>query len=164
MPRRFLLAALLLLLAACASAPPRPELASVSALPEGEGTKLDERVQAQTAAHPGQSGFRLVFDGVEAFALRAGSARAAGRSLDVQYYIWHNDTTGRLLLSELAQAADRGVRVRLLLDDMDARCEQFRPRRARRAPAHRGAPVQSLRLARRHRGQTGGNHHRPEAP
>ena len=114
-----------LLLAACAGAPPRPELAHDAALPPAQGTRLDERVQAELAAHPGESGFRLVFDGVEAFALRAASARAAGRSLDVQYYIWHNDTTGRLLVRELVQAADRGVRVRLLLDDMDARANNF---------------------------------------
>jgi putative cardiolipin synthase len=44
-------------------------------------------------------------------------ARAAQRTLDVQYYIWRNDTTGHLLLDELLLAADRGVRVRLLLDD-----------------------------------------------
>jgi putative cardiolipin synthase len=122
--RRPLLLALLLLVA-CASAPPRPELAPVAALPPAQTSALDARVQAEVAAHPGASGFRLVFSGVEAFALRAASARAAGRSLDVQYYIWHNDTTGRLLANELLQAADRGVRVRLLLDDMDARAENF---------------------------------------
>ena len=44
-------------------------------------------------------------------------ARAAERSLDVQYYIWHDDMTGSLLLDALWQAAERGVRVRLLLDD-----------------------------------------------
>src|SRR6478735_7520407 len=115
----------LLLLVACASAPPRPQLAKDIAPPPGQGTTLDARVQVQLDAHPGASGFRLVFDGVEAFALRAASARAAGRSLDVQYYIWHNDTTGRLLVRELLQAADRGVRVRLLLDDMDARANNF---------------------------------------
>jgi putative cardiolipin synthase len=125
MRRPLLLATTLLLLAACASAPPRPELAPEAALAPAQGTALDARVQAQAQAHPGQSGFRLVFDGVEAFALRAASARAAGRSLDVQYYIWHDDTTGRLLLGELARAADRGVRVRLLLDDMDARANNF---------------------------------------
>jgi len=116
---------LVLLLAACAGAPPRPQLAHEAALPPAQGTRLDERVLAESAGHPGASGFRLVFDGVEAFALRAASARAAGRSLDVQYYIWHNDTTGRLLVRELLQSADRGVRVRLLLDDMDARANNF---------------------------------------
>ncbi len=123
--RRLLPLIAALLLAACAGAPPRPALAPESALPPAQGTPLDERVQARLAEHPGASGFRLVFDGVEAFALRAASARAAGRSLDLQYYIWHNDATGRLLVHELVQAADRGVRVRLLLDDMDARASNF---------------------------------------
>jgi len=117
---------LALLLAACASAPPpRPALEPASALAPASGTQVDQRVQEARAAHPGQSGFRLVFDGVEAFALRAMSARAAGRSLDVQYYIWHDDRSGRLLARELVSAADRGVRVRLLLDDMDARAKNF---------------------------------------
>ena len=48
-------------------------------------------------------------------------ARAAERSLDVQYYIWHADTSGGLLAHELWQAAERGVRVRLLLDDNNTR-------------------------------------------
>lgn len=63
----------------------------------------------------------LLPDGSEAFAVRVASARAAVRSIDVQYYIWHSDATGRYLANELLQAADRGVRVRVLLDDMDAR-------------------------------------------
>jgi putative cardiolipin synthase len=102
-----------------------PPLEPASALAPASGTQLDQRTQAALAAHPGESGFRLVFDGVEAFALRAMSARAAGRSLDVQYYIWHDDRSGRLLARELVAAADRGVRVRLLLDDMDARAKNF---------------------------------------
>jgi putative cardiolipin synthase len=124
--RKFALV-LALLLTACASAPPpRPALEPASAFaPAASTTQLDQRTQAALAAHPGQSGFRLIFDGVEAFALRAMSARAAGRSLDVQYFIWHDDRTGRLLINELVSAADRGVRVRLLLDDMDARAKNF---------------------------------------
>src|SRR5262245_9577155 len=53
----------------------------------------------------------------EAFAARVVLARSAERSIDAQYYIWHGDTTGHLLLEELWNAAERGVRVRLLLDD-----------------------------------------------
>ena len=78
-----------------------------------------------TAAHPGYSGFRLVSDGTFAFALRAALVRNAQRSLDLQYYIWHSDVTGRLLAREVIAAADRGVRVRLLLDDLDARGRDF---------------------------------------
>ena len=60
-------------------------------------------------------------DGLESLALRFASARGAVRSIDVQYYIWRNDATGVLLAQELLQAADRGVLVRVLLDDMNAR-------------------------------------------
>lgn len=108
-----------------ASLPERPILLTETAMAPGAGTRLDTLMQPELDAHPGESGFRLVSNGVEAFALRAMAARAAGRSLDIQYYIWHNDTTGRLLLRELVMAADRGVRVRLLLDDMDARANNF---------------------------------------
>ncbi|HEY4252261.1 MAG TPA: phospholipase D family protein [Roseomonas sp.] len=62
----------------------------------------------------------LLSDGISAFVARAASARAAQRSLDLQYYMWHSDLTGQLLAREALLAADRGVRVRLLLDDMYA--------------------------------------------
>ncbi len=109
----------------CARLPPRPDLPDEQALPVATVTKLDSVIAPANAAHPGESGFRLVPSGVEAFALRALTARSAGRSLDVQYYIWHDDLTGKLLAKELVEAADRGVRVRLLLDDMDARAKNF---------------------------------------
>jgi len=82
-------------------------------------TPIDRALAPLTAAHAGRSGMLIVPDNVEAFAVRAVTARAAGRSLDLQYYIWHPDFTGNLLYNELLRAADRGVRVRLLLDDMN---------------------------------------------
>ena len=85
-----------------------------------DATALDRAVAPLLRAHPGRSGMALLADNLDAFTVRAASARAAGRSLDLQYYIWRNDTTGHLLLDELLLAADRGVRVRLLLDDMTA--------------------------------------------
>jgi putative cardiolipin synthase len=84
---------------------------------------LDRAFTPQEAAHPGQSGFRLLIDGTEAFVVRMQTARMAARSLDVQTYIWHADLTGRYLAWQLLESADRGVRVRLLLDDMDARAK-----------------------------------------
>ena len=57
----------------------------------------------------------------DALAARIALADAAQRSLDVQYYIWNKDMTGRLLIDRLFRAADRGVRVRLLLDDVGTR-------------------------------------------
>jgi putative cardiolipin synthase len=64
---------------------------------------------------------RLVPDGFDAFALRVQSARLAEQTLDVQTYIWRDDSTGRFIAHEMLLAADRGVKVRVLLDDMDAR-------------------------------------------
>lgn len=59
----------------------------------------------------------LVAEGLEAFAVRLWLTRSAERSLDVQYYSWEDDVTGRLLIREALVAADRGVKVRMLLDD-----------------------------------------------
>jgi len=91
------------------------------ALPLAEdATALDRLVAPLLAAHPGETGLTLVSDNVEAYAVRALAAREAGRSLDLQCYMWRDDVTGRLLANEVAAAAERGVRVRLLLDDMNA--------------------------------------------
>ena len=68
-------------------------------------------------AHPGLSGIVALPDGHDAFAARALLADAAEHTLDVRYYIWHNDMSGTLLYSALRRAADRDVQVRLLLDD-----------------------------------------------
>jgi putative cardiolipin synthase len=113
--------ALLLLAAGCAQLPPRPALPAEAAVPVGTGTELDSLIAPEEERRPGESGFRLVSDGPEGFAIRARVAQLAGRSIDVQTYIWNGDTTGAALAYVLLQAADRGVKVRLLLDDMDAR-------------------------------------------
>ena len=110
-------------LAGCAQLPPRAELPDQPALPAATEGVIAARVLPLMAAHPGQSGFHLVSDGTQAYALRAFSAQAATRSLDIQTYIWHADLTGRLLARQALQAADRGVRVRILVDDLDARAK-----------------------------------------
>lgn len=69
--------------------------------------------------HEGESGFLPLIEGSEAFDARVALANTAVTSLDVQYYIWHRDKTGTALLSKLLDAAERGVRVRLLLDDIN---------------------------------------------
>ena len=81
------------------------------------GTSLGRGLTTAVAAHPRLTGVHLLPNARDAFAARVLLARAAQRSIDVQYYIWHNDLTGGLLFGELRAAADRGVRVRLLLDD-----------------------------------------------
>ncbi len=111
------------LLAACAQLPPRADTPPEASLPAATEGLIAERTVPAEAAHPGQSGFRLVGDGAEAYALRAYSAQAATRSLDIQTYIWHADLTGLMLARQALQAADRGVRVRILADDLDARAK-----------------------------------------
>ncbi len=91
------------------------------ALPPAESTSLDHACTLLEAANPQASGFLLLDNGRTAFAARAHITAAASRSIDVQTYIWHADQTGKYLAYELLQAADRGVRVRVLLDDLDAR-------------------------------------------
>ncbi|MBF5006106.1 phospholipase D family protein [Diaphorobacter caeni] len=85
---------------------------------ESAQTRLGRAVEPELQAHPGTTGIHPLEDPHDAFAARALLARAAERTLDVQYYIWHNDITGTMLLGELLTAAERGVRVRMLIDDI----------------------------------------------
>jgi putative cardiolipin synthase len=80
-------------------------------------TRLGLGIGSRVSKHRGRSGIYALPSAQEAFAARVLLARAADRTLDVQYYIWHRDMTGTLLMDALCAAADRGVRVRLLLDD-----------------------------------------------
>jgi cardiolipin synthase C len=80
-------------------------------------TSLGQAVAPLVEAHPSLSGIFPLRDARDAFAARMSLARQAERTLDVQYYIWRDDMTGTLLFEALRDAADRGVRVRLLLDD-----------------------------------------------
>ena len=112
-----LLLLLLYLLNGCATIPydyPRPVS---SALYRPEGTAMGKKIQAQAVKHPGASGFYLLPTGIDAFAVRARLIDQAEKTLDLQYYIFHDDLTGKFLLDRIIAAADRGVRVRLLLDD-----------------------------------------------
>lgn len=112
-----------LLLAGCAQLPPRMETPDQQAMAPATTGELAARVLPAQARHPGESGFRLVSTGTEAYALRAFSAQTASSSLDIQTYIWHADLTGKLLARQALAAADRGVRVRILVDDFDARAK-----------------------------------------
>ena len=120
--RSFLLGALAAL-GGCAQLQPRGDLPMEPAIPVESAAPLDRAFAAAEALHPGESAFRLLVDGTEAFVVRMHSARMAMRSLDVQTYIWHADLTGKFLAHQLLESADRGVRVRLLVDDMDARAK-----------------------------------------
>nr|WP_296405012.1 phospholipase D family protein [Psychrobacter sp.] len=82
-------------------------------------TQLQKSILQQGRLHPNQSGYHTILTGADAFASRSILTDMATESIDVQYYIWHDDQAGQLLLKKLWQAADRGVVVRLLLDDFN---------------------------------------------
>ncbi|MES2320280.1 MAG: phospholipase D family protein [Pseudomonadota bacterium] len=105
------------LLSGCAALPALEGRVASSALADTGATRIGKAVVPLAAAHPGLSGVHVLLEGRDAFAARMMMADAAERSLDVQYYIWRNDSTGMLLMNALRAAAARGVRVRLLLDD-----------------------------------------------
>ena len=82
-----------------------------------ETTTVGALFQEAADKHPGVSGFSIIRQGGQAFMARLAMADLAEKTLDGQYYIWDGDTTGLILADHLLRAADRGVRVRLLIDD-----------------------------------------------
>ena len=113
--------AVLAALAGCASLPSNVDRSHSRTLADTGSTRLGRALAPAVTANPGKSGSHALEDGRDAFAARALLAHAADRSLDVQYYIWRADITGGLLGEALWQAAERGVRVRLLIDDNNTR-------------------------------------------
>ncbi|VTU21795.1 phospholipase D-like domain-containing protein [Variovorax sp. PBL-E5] len=106
-------------LAGCASLPPPVAQTPTHAPTDVANTRLARVARAGApAASPALSGFRLLPEGTTAFDARLAMVRNAERSIDAQYYILSNDSTGLLFLRELNAAAQRGVRVRLLIDDL----------------------------------------------
>ncbi|SAL76605.1 phospholipase D/transphosphatidylase [Caballeronia choica] len=118
---RSLVAALVVvLLTSCASLPSQVGRAPTHALTDTETTRLGAAFTPREQQHPDDSAFHLLPDSVDALVARMVLIESADRSLDLQYYIWHNDLTGHALAAALLRAADRGVRVRVLLDDLGA--------------------------------------------
>lgn len=92
-------------------------VSTVLAVDEAKATRFGKAISTRSENHPGLSGVHPLPDPLDAFASRFLLIRQAEQTLDVQYYIWRADMTGTLLMEELLDAANRGVRVRLLLDD-----------------------------------------------
>ncbi len=109
----------LLVLCGCATRLPRIDREAIAstAIESSNQTTLG-RIAQDSVPEPGLSGFRLMPLGTFSLDTRVQLARRAETSLDVQYYHFENDETGRWLLRALRDAANRGVRVRLLLDDL----------------------------------------------
>lgn len=119
MIEKFLLFLLVLSLGGCASLPQDIDRQPSFLITETADTRLGRAVSPMVENHPRESGFYVLNEGLEAFLIRIALVTRAEKTLDLQYYIWHNDLTGRVLHNKLLDAADRGVRVRLLLDDLD---------------------------------------------
>ncbi|MGE9290111.1 MAG: phospholipase D family protein [Puniceicoccales bacterium] len=81
-------------------------------------TALGQFFEAPEEVPEGSTGVYLLSDSREAFRARYVLASEAERTIDLQYYLWKEDTTGRLLLNRVLEEADRGVRVRILIDDI----------------------------------------------
>ncbi|UCC55478.1 MAG: phospholipase D family protein, partial [Gammaproteobacteria bacterium] len=96
------------------------------ALAAPESTELGRFFKSEIATHPGKSGVVLVPTGEWGFRSRAGLSNLAEKSIDVQYYIWETDTSGLVLAERLLRAADRGVRVRMLVDHVTTKETDFK--------------------------------------
>ncbi len=113
--------AVILLVAGCSNgeiAAKYPQIPSY-AISQNEKTPLGSVVRRCATRHKGESGFHVMPTGSESFAMRLALIRASTKTLDLQYYSINDDTTSNLLLEALVQAAQRGVRVRFLLDNID---------------------------------------------
>ena len=111
-----------LALAGCGSLPSTAGRTPSYALSDtASTTALGQAIAPEAERHPGLSGIEALTDGRVAFGLRVALARAATRSIDIQTFIWKLDETGTLMFEEMLRAAERGVRVRLLLDDINTK-------------------------------------------
>lgn len=106
-------------LPACATLPPSTRKTQTHHLPAAADTALARYARAEVDKHPHQSGFRLMTLSTNALLSRVALADRAAHSIDLQYYIFANDMTGHLIMQHLLAAADRGVRVRILVDDIN---------------------------------------------
>jgi len=117
---RWLGVAFVALLAGCASLrpdAPRPESHAMEPVADTPSARY---VASEISAHPQQSGFRLITKSNDALLSRIVLVDHARHAIDLQYFIFDDDATGRLLAQRLLVAADRGVRVRLLVDDINS--------------------------------------------
>jgi cardiolipin synthase C len=89
------------------------------ALARPEDTRLGRQFLAASEQHHGESGYHIINSGIDGFVTRIQMIDAAERTIDMQYFIFRGDETGLVIAEALERAADRGVRVRILVDDGD---------------------------------------------
>jgi putative cardiolipin synthase len=108
-----------LIASSCASLPTDYDAERTTAITDTKETALGLWSTSELMQYPGKSRLVPLIDGVDAFYARIALIKRAERSLDIQYFLWHKDVTGQVMLKHVLDAADRGVRVRMLLDDLD---------------------------------------------
>jgi putative cardiolipin synthase len=114
------LAAAATILMACSTLPPAPvEEDTFAQPPATEGPLARLAAQQSLTMAINDSAFHLIPKASDGLALRLALIDNATHSLDAQYYVWSDDAAGALMLRHILDAADRGVKVRLLVDDMD---------------------------------------------
>ena len=116
--RHSCLIAVFVLLCGCATVDFDAPKSVTNALTDTADTYLGKQLEGLAEAHPGQAGFYPMSDGIDALAARLLLATRAERTLDAQYYLIKDDITSNAFIHALLDAADRGVRVRLLVDDI----------------------------------------------
>ncbi len=102
----------------CNSIPKDYPRTSSSAYGNHKSTGIGQMIEHEAAKHPGLSGFEIIRYGRQAFTARVAMTEMAEKSLDLQYYLWEPDATGQIMAYYTLKAANRGVKVRVLLDDI----------------------------------------------
>jgi len=117
--RKMALVGVILLVTACSTLPKNPDkVVSYSSGPAKKGTLVESSQAVLSKAEKGQSGFMLIQKNSEAMNWRLALIDHAQQSIDIQVFIWSDDISGRLILDRLIIASKRGVKIRLLVDDM----------------------------------------------
>ena len=122
---RFLSLLIFIFLVGCATTDKQVVRTFSAALEYPELTSASQFIQADLEKYPGKSGFVLLDSGERAFTSRNAMTQIAEKTIDVQYYIWGSDIIGSILINQLIKAAERGVRVRLLIDDVQSGGRDF---------------------------------------
>jgi putative cardiolipin synthase len=123
--RSSLLLIIVSVLAGCAALPQHVERPVSTAYTDTQDTLIGRRVAEERRGHGEMSGYHLLSQGLDAFVARLVLADHAERSIDAQYYLLNQDVVGALFIDRLYKAAERGVRVRLLVDDIDLENREF---------------------------------------
>lgn len=114
---------LVLTLGACSTLPPQSKIQTPQYITDIDTsqTTLSQIITPLEEKNPHLTGYHILYDPLEALAARINLIEKAEKSLDLQYYIWDNDRIGSMALHAMIQAADRGVKIRLLIDDNNAK-------------------------------------------